>query len=83
MRIVDLTPADVALIDQAASLLMDGFADIGSTSWRTRADALETVRESLGADRVSRVALDDGGTVARASGAAICMRIRCALRRAS
>src|SRR5204862_20440 len=46
------------------SLLMDGFADTGSTSWRTRADALEAVHESLSADRVSRVALDDAGSVA-------------------
>ena len=64
MRIVDLTPVDAALIEQVASLLMDGFADAGSTSWRTRAEALETVHESLGVDRVSRVALDDGGAAA-------------------
>ena len=64
MRIVDLTSADAALIDQVASLLMDGFVDTGSTSWRTRAEALETVHESLAADRVSRVALDDTGAVA-------------------
>jgi aminoglycoside 6'-N-acetyltransferase I len=64
MRIVDLTAADAFLIEQVASMLMDGFVDTGSTSWRTRAEALETVHESLGADRVSRVALDDGGAVA-------------------
>ncbi len=64
MRIVDLTAADAGLIDQVASVLIDGFVDTGSTSWRTRADALETVHESLGADRMSRVALDDGGMVA-------------------
>jgi aminoglycoside 6'-N-acetyltransferase I len=64
MRIVDLTRADAALIEQVASLLMDGFADTGSTSWRTRTEALETVHQSLGSDRVSRVTLDDGGTVA-------------------
>ena len=64
MRIVHLTPTDAALIEQVASLLMDGFAGTGSTSWRTRAEALETVHESLAADRVSRAALDAGGTVA-------------------
>ncbi len=64
MRIVDVTAADAALIEQIASVLMDGFVDTGSASWRTRAEALETVHESLGADRVSRVALDDGAAVA-------------------
>jgi aminoglycoside 6'-N-acetyltransferase I len=64
MRIADLIVADAVPIEQVASLLMDGFVDTGSTSWRTRAEALETVHESLGADRVSRVALDDGGMVA-------------------
>ena len=63
MRIVDLTIADTALVDQVASVLMGGFVDTGSTSWKTPAEALETVRESLGADRVSRVALDDTGAV--------------------
>ncbi len=61
MRIVHLTPADAASIEQVAAMLTDGFADTGSTSWRTRAEALETVHESLGADRVSRVVLDDDG----------------------
>jgi aminoglycoside 6'-N-acetyltransferase I len=64
MRIVDLTPADAALIEQVASLLIDGFADTGSTAWKTQAEALETVHESFGIDRVSRVALDDAGAVA-------------------
>jgi aminoglycoside 6'-N-acetyltransferase I len=64
MRIIDLTPADAVLIEQVASLLMDGFADTGSTSWRTRTEALETVHESLSSDRVSCVALDDSGRVA-------------------
>ena len=64
MRIVDLTATDTAVIEQDASLLVDGFADTGSTSWRTRAEALDAVHESLGANRVSRVALDAGGTVA-------------------
>ena len=61
-RIVDLAEHDV-LIGQVASLLVDGFSDTGSTAWRTREEALETVHESLTADRVSRVALDDAGAV--------------------
>ncbi len=63
MRIVDLTATDAVLIEQVASILMDGFAATGSTSWRTRAEAIETVQESFGGDRVSRIGLDDTGSV--------------------
>ena len=64
MRIVDLKAAEPALIEQAAALLVEGFADTGTTAWRTAAEAFETVHESLAIDRVSRVALDDAGAVA-------------------
>jgi aminoglycoside 6'-N-acetyltransferase I len=64
MRIVDLTEADSDRIDQVAAILMDGFSDTGSDSWQARADAIESVRESLETERISRVALDDDGTIA-------------------
>ena len=63
MRIVDLNAKDTALLEHVAALLVEGFADTGSNAWRTQAEALETVHESFGADRVSRVALDDAGAV--------------------
>ena len=62
IRIVDLGESEPALIAQVAALLVDGFSDTGSTAWRTRDEALETVHESLDPDRVSRVALDESGT---------------------
>jgi aminoglycoside 6'-N-acetyltransferase I len=61
IQIVDLGETEPALIAQVAGLLIDGFSDTGSTSWRTRDAALETVHESLAVDRVSCVALDDSG----------------------
>jgi aminoglycoside 6'-N-acetyltransferase I len=61
IRIVDLGESDPALIAQVAALLVDEFSDTGSTAWRTRDEALETVHESLEGDRVSRVAIDDSG----------------------
>jgi aminoglycoside 6'-N-acetyltransferase I len=60
-KIVDLGESEAALIAQVASLLIDGFSDTGATSWRTRDEALETVHESLAAEGISRVALDDAG----------------------
>ena len=61
MRIVDLTEADPERIEQVATMLMDGFSDTGSDAWQTRPEALDAVRESLQAGRLSRVALDDSG----------------------
>lgn len=63
MWIEDLTAADDDRLREAAALLIDGFADTGSEAWRTEDAALQEVRDSLQADRISRVALDDGGRV--------------------
>ncbi len=63
MQIVDVTPDDPARLDAIADVLVDGFAGSGADVWQTREDALETVVESLGEDRISRVALDDAGRV--------------------
>lgn len=63
MQIIDLSEADSERIEQAATLLMDGFSDTGSDAWQTRAEALSSVRESLQPERVSRVALEHSGSV--------------------
>jgi aminoglycoside 6'-N-acetyltransferase I len=62
MRIVDLTQ-NAPEIEQVAELLVEGFRDTGSTSWRNIADALEEVQESLRPDRISRIAVDEQNRV--------------------
>jgi len=62
MRILDLTP-DAPEIEQVAELLVEGFRDTGSASWRTLEEALEEVRESLQPGRISRIAIDEQNRV--------------------
>lgn len=63
MRIVDLRPDDEAAIQQTAALLVESFRDDAPEAWPDMAAALEEVREAFGPDRLSRVALDDDGSV--------------------
>ena len=59
MRIIDLTPDDDQAIQQTAALLMESFP----WAWQDMQAGLEEVRESFQADRISRVAIDEQGTV--------------------
>jgi len=59
--IEDLKPADSTSIEDAAKLLHAAFSPLGV--WTTLTEARQEVVESLGADRVSRVALDVEGAV--------------------
>lgn len=61
MRITDLPPDDETLIRQVATLLLAGFAADWPDAWPDLDSALEEVRESFGADRISLVALDGDG----------------------
>ena len=63
MRIVDLLPDDESIIQQVAALLVEGFAAHYPTAWPTLGSALEEVRESFGEGHISRVALDEDGSV--------------------
>lgn len=63
MRIIDLRPDDEATIRQVAALLVEGFKEHWPNAWPDTQAALETVRESFGADRVSRLAVEEGGVV--------------------
>ena len=63
MQIIDLRPDDEAAIQQAATLLVEGFKSHWPNAWPDMAAALEEVRESFDADRMSRVAIDESGTV--------------------
>ncbi len=63
MKITDLAADDKEAISQVAQLLMDAFREGWPTAWPDMESALETVHESFGPERISRVALDDDGTV--------------------
>ncbi|MDQ6693181.1 MAG: GNAT family N-acetyltransferase [Chloroflexota bacterium] len=63
MKIIDLQPTDEQLIKQAAALLVDAFREHWPEAWPEIGPALETVRESFGEERISRVALDEDGSV--------------------
>ena len=63
MRIVDLVSTDVSAIRQVAELLVVGFATNWPYAWPDMESALEEVRESFGTGRLSRIAVDEDGTV--------------------
>jgi aminoglycoside 6'-N-acetyltransferase I len=63
MRIVDLDPIDESAILQVATSLVESFAVNWPDAWPGLESALEEVRESFAANRISRIALDEDGTV--------------------
>lgn len=63
MPIIDLCPDDREAIQQVASLLAQGFKEHWPNAWPEMDAALQTVQESFASDRISRVAVDESGTV--------------------
>src|SRR6266581_5799923 len=63
MKIVDLHSDDESTIHEVATLLVEGFAANWPEAWPDLESALEEVRESFAAGRISRVALDEDGMV--------------------
>ncbi len=63
MRIESLEPTDEAAISDVASLLVTGFREHWPGAYDALEDALEEVNKSFGKGRISRVALDEDGTV--------------------
>lgn len=63
VQLVDLLPDNQRAIQQAASLLVEGFKEHWPDAWPNLEAALQEVKESFGQDRISRVAIDDGGQV--------------------
>jgi aminoglycoside 6'-N-acetyltransferase I len=61
--IIDLSPDDLDRQEQAAKLLVIGFALHWPDAWPDLQSALEEVKESLQADRISRIAIDGDGNV--------------------
>ena len=63
IRIIDLRPDDEEAIYQTATLLVESFKEHWPNAWPTIESALAEVQKSFGADRISRVAVDENGTV--------------------
>jgi aminoglycoside 6'-N-acetyltransferase I len=63
MRIVDLQPNDRTAIQQATTLLFESFKEHWPKAWPTLEAARREVEESFGPDRLSRIAVDEHGTV--------------------
>ncbi len=63
MRIIDLCSDDEETIRQAAVLLVESFKEHWPDAWPDMDAALKEVRESLGEDRVCRVAIEESGRV--------------------
>ena len=63
VQIITLSPDNEGAIKQVAMLLIEGFKAHAPRAWSHMAAALEEVRESFGADRISRIAIDHNGEV--------------------
>jgi aminoglycoside 6'-N-acetyltransferase I len=63
MKITDLTPDQTDTIRQVAAILVEAFREHWPEAWPDIASAIAEVQESFGDDRISRVALDEDGSV--------------------
>jgi len=63
MLIRDLRAGDARLIDQVATLLLEGFRQMAPDAWPTLEAARAEVVASFAPERISRIALDDDGVV--------------------
>lgn len=61
MQIIDMNNADKAILRQAAELLVEGFREHWPNAWSEINEAIETVQEALGEDKICRGALDEDG----------------------
>jgi aminoglycoside 6'-N-acetyltransferase I len=63
MQIISLSPENSLLIQKAAQLLVDAFAEHWPTAWPTIEEGLKEVHEMLERERVCRVAVDENGNL--------------------
>jgi aminoglycoside 6'-N-acetyltransferase I len=63
MKIIDLSMDETARLHQAATLLVEGFKEHWPNGWPNMDAALEEVHEALEPGKISRIAVDDAGTV--------------------
>ena len=62
-QIIDLSRKNESLFQQAAELLMTGFAHSAPSAWPTMPAALEEAEEALEPGKIARVAVDADGVV--------------------
>jgi aminoglycoside 6'-N-acetyltransferase I len=62
MQITNLSPDHPTAIEQVAAILLDCFGHLPS-GYQTLETALEEIQHSFAPDRLSRIAIDDAGTV--------------------
>lgn len=63
MKIIRITSNDTKYFDRMAELLIEGFRDSGTPSWRDMGSALQEVHEDLQEDRICFLAVDDNDDV--------------------
>jgi len=63
VQITDLRPGDEPKIQQVARLIVEGFKEHWPDAWPDLNSALQEVQESLGADRISRIAVGESNQV--------------------
>ncbi|MEG4852814.1 GNAT family N-acetyltransferase [Microcoleus sp. B5-D4] len=63
VQITDLRAGDEPKIQQVARLILEGFKEHWPDAWPDLKSALQEVRESLEADRISRIAVADNNQV--------------------
>jgi len=63
VQITDLRAVDEPKIQQVARLIVEGFKEHWPDAWPDLKSALQEVQESLGADRISRIAVGDSNQV--------------------
>lgn len=63
MKIIGLGSDDEKAIIQVATLLVESFKENWPDAWPSLDSALEEVKESFGADRISRIAVDENGDI--------------------
>ncbi|MCU0543694.1 MAG: GNAT family N-acetyltransferase [Oscillatoriaceae cyanobacterium Prado104] len=63
LQITDLQAGDAPKIQQVAKLIVEGFQEHWSDAWPDIDAALQEVQESLGVDRISRIAISESGQV--------------------
>jgi aminoglycoside 6'-N-acetyltransferase I len=63
VRIIDFPIDDTEIIQQTATMLVEGFRDHWPNAWPDMDAALQEVHESFARGLISRIAVDDDGTV--------------------